>query len=80
MVEAILPLVYWINRNWTEWVCLMAEQETTTRFAYKVSWIVSAYLNACILALTMAAEGDPGARIPVSFQYLIDKIDHGWYT
>ena len=28
----------------------------------------------------MAAEEDPGARTPVSFQYLINELDHGWYT
>ena len=58
----------------------MVEQETTTRFAYDVAWIVSAYLNVCILASTGAAEGDPGARTPVSFQYLIDEQYHGGYT
>ena len=50
MVQAIFPLVDWIDRNRMEWVSLMADQETTTRFAYDVSWIVSAYLNDCILA------------------------------
>ena len=33
----------------------MAEQDTTTRFAYDVLWIVLAYLNSCISALTAAA-------------------------
>ena len=42
MVEAILPLVDWIEQNRPDWVRIMAEQETTTRFAYDVSWIVSA--------------------------------------
>ena len=36
VVEAILPLVDWIDRKRTEWVQPMAEQETTTRFAYNV--------------------------------------------
>ena len=54
------------------------EQDTTTWFAYNVSWIVSEYLHACILAL--AAEGDPGACTLVSFQYLIYELGHGWYT
>ena len=58
----------------------MAEQDTTKRFAYDVSWIVSAYLNACILASTAAAEEEPEARIPVSFQYLIFELDHSRYT
>ena len=80
VVQAILLLVDWIFRNRTEWVRLMADQETTTRFAYDVSWIVLAYLNACVLASTAAAEGDPGARIPVSFRYLINELDHSWYT
>ena len=59
---------------------LIADQETTTRFAYDMLWIVSTYLNTCILASTAASEGDPGARTPVSFQYLIDELDHGRYT
>ena len=79
VVEALPPLVDWIDRNRTEWVRLMAEQETMTQFAYHVSCIQSAYLNACILESTAAAEGDPGARTPVSFQYLINELDHGWY-
>ena len=80
VTEATHPLVNWINWNQTEWVHLMAKQETTTRFSYNVSLIVLAYLNACILELTAVAEGGPGARTPVSFQYLINEIDHGWYT
>ena len=80
VVQAILPLVAWIDRNWTVWVRLMADQETMTRFAYDVLWIVLAYLNDCILASTAATEGDPGARILVSFRYLIDELDHGRYT
>ena len=67
-MEDILPLVDWIERKRTEWVQIMAEQETTTWFAYDVSWIVSAYLNTYILASTAEMEGDPGVRTPVSFQ------------
>ena len=37
VVEALPPLVDWIDRNRTEWVFLVAEQETMTRFAYNVS-------------------------------------------
>ena len=73
-------MVNCIDRNRMEWVRLMAEQETAARFAYDVSWILSTYLNACILALTTAAEGDPGVHITVSFQYLLNELDHGWYT
>ena len=51
-----------------------------TRFAYDMLWIVSAYLNACILASMAAAEGYPGEPTPVLFQYLIDELDHGRYT
>ena len=79
VVEAFLPLVDWIDRNRAEWVWIVAEQDTTKRFAYDVSWIVLAYLNACILALTAAAKREPGARTLVSFQYLIDELNHGWY-
>ena len=43
----------------------MAEQDTMTRFAYNVLWIILAYLNACILALASRAEGYPGARTSV---------------
>ena len=80
VVEALSPLVIWINRNWTEWVCLMAEQDTTTRFAYNNLWIVSVYLNACILALTAAVEGYLGARANFLFKYLINTLDHSRYT
>ena len=80
MGQAILPLVDWIKQNRTGWVFLMEEEETTTQFTYNMSWIVSAYMNACILESTAAVERDPGARILVSFQYLIDELDHGWYT
>ena len=45
-MEAILSLVEWIERNRTEWVRPMAEQETTTWFTYNMLWIVSAYMNA----------------------------------
>ena len=34
MVEALLPLLDWIDRNQTEWMHLMADQETTAQFAY----------------------------------------------
>ena len=80
VVEAILPLVNWIDRNRMVWVWIKAEQEATTQFAHDMLWIVSAYLNACILASTASVEGDLGARIPVSFQYLINELDHGGYT
>ena len=50
------------------------------RFAYDVSWIALAHLNACILASTTAAERDPGAGTLVSFQYLINELNHCWYT
>ena len=46
VVESILALVDCIDQNRTEWVCLMVEQNTMTQFAYDVSWIVLAYLNA----------------------------------
>ena len=51
----------------------MVEQETTTRFAYDVSWIVSAFLNACILVSMAASEEYFGERTPVSLQFLIDE-------
>ena len=30
-------------------------------------------------ATAAVTEGDPGAHTPVSFQYLIDELDQGWY-
>ena len=45
VVEAILPLVDWIDWIRTEWIRIIAKQEATTQFAYDLSWIVSAYLN-----------------------------------
>ena len=33
MVEAILPLVDWIDKNQSEWGRIMEDTESTTRFA-----------------------------------------------
>ena len=76
MVEAILPLVYWIDENRSEWGGIMEDAESTTRFAYDVSWVVGRYLNACVLASLAAGQGDPGARTPCSFQLIINELDH----
>ena len=54
MVEAILPLVDWIYENQSEWGRIMENAESTTRFAYDVSWVVARYLNACVLASSAA--------------------------
>ena len=40
MVEAILPLVDWIDENRSEWGGVIEDAEATTRFAYNVSWVV----------------------------------------
>ena len=72
MVEAILPLVVWINENRSKQVRIMEDAESTTRFAYGVSWVVGRYLNACVLASSSAGQGDPGARTPCSFQFIIN--------
>ena len=58
----------------------MVEQETMKQLVYDVLWILSAYLNACILASMAAAEEELGSCILVSFQYLIDELNHGRYT
>ena len=58
----------------------MENSESTTCFAYDVSWVVGCYLNACILASSAARQGDPGARTPCSFQFIINKLDHGRYS
>ena len=62
VVEAILPLVNWIRRNRTEWVRLMEEQETTTRFSSDVSGILAVYLNTCIGASTALEAGGGQGR------------------
>ena len=80
LAEAIPLLVDCIDRNRTEWVRFMAEQKTLTWFAYDVSWIVSTYLNACILASTAAAEGVPGVCTLVLFHYLTNELNHSRYT
>ena len=46
MVEAILPLVDWIDENRSEWGRIMEDAESTTRFVYNVPWVVGRYLNA----------------------------------
>ena len=55
----------------------MEDAESTTRFAYDVSWVVGRYLNACVLASSAAGKGDPGARTPCLFQFIINEMDHG---
>ena len=80
MVEAILPLVDWIDDNRSEWGRIMKDAEATTRFTYNVSWVVGRYLNACILASSAARQGDLGARMPCSFHFIISKLDHGQYA
>ena len=71
MAEAILPLVDWIDENRSEWGRIMEDADATTRFAYDVSWVVGRYLDACILASLAARKGDPGARTPCLFQFII---------
>ena len=80
MVEAILPLVYWIDENRSEWGRIMEDAETTTRFAYDVSWVVGRYLNTCILASSVTRQRDPGAQTPCLFQFIIAKLDHRQYA
>ena len=46
MVEAIVQLVDWIDKNRSEWGSIMEDAEATTRFAYDMSWVVGRYLNA----------------------------------
>ena len=45
-----------------------------------MSWVVGRYLNACILASSAVRQGDPGARTPCSFQFIIAELDHGRYA
>ena len=80
MVEAILPLVDWIDENRSEWGRIMEDAESTTSFAYNVSWVVGLYLNTCILASSAARQGDPGARTPCSFQFIIAELYHRRYV
>ena len=80
MVEAILPLVNWIDENRSEWGRIMEDADSTTRFAYGVLWVVGRYLNACVLASWAAGQGDPGARTPCSFQFIINELDHRRYA
>ena len=76
MVEAILPLVDWIEENRSKWGRIMVDADSTTRFAYDLSWVVGLYLNACVLASSEAGQGNPGARTPCSFQFIINELDH----
>ena len=45
MVDAILPLVDWIDENRSEWGRIMEDAEATTCFTYDVSWVVGRYLK-----------------------------------
>ena len=56
----------------------MATSHHCTARAYNVSFIIGTYLNVCTEALTAAYISDLGGRISVSFQYLREKISHGW--
>ena len=58
----------------------MEDAEASTCFAYDMLWVVGRYLNACVLASSAAGQGDPGARTPCSFQFIINELDHGRYT
>ena len=80
MVEVILPLVDWIDKNRSKWGRIMEDADSTTRFTYDVSWVVGRYLNACVLASLAAGQGDPGARTPCLFQFIINELDHGRYA
>ena len=80
MVEAILPLVNWIEENRSEWGRIMEDAEAITRFAYDMLGVVGRYLNACVLASSAAGQGDPGAGTPCLFQFIINKLDHGRYA
>ena len=59
MVEAILPLVDWIDENRSEWGRIMEDAESTTRFAYDMLWVVGRYANSCVLASSATGQGDP---------------------
>ena len=80
MVEAILPLIDWIDKNRSKWGRIMEGAEATTLFVYDMSWVVGRYINACILASSAASQGDPGARTPCLFQFIFAKLDHGRYA
>ena len=80
MVETILPLVDWIDENRSECGRIMEDVDSTTRFAYDVSWVVARYLNVCVLASPAAGQGDQGARTSCSFQFIINDMDHGQYA
>ena len=58
----------------------MATSHHCTAFAYDVSCIIGNYLNACMKASATVSLTDPGGRILVSFQYLINKLIHGRYV
>ena len=58
----------------------MEDAEATTRFAYDMSWVMGRYLNACILASLVERQGEPGARTPCSFQFIIAELDHMRYA
>ena len=64
MVDKILPIIYWIDKNLSKWGRIMEDAEATTRFTYDVLCMVGRYLNACILASSAARQGDLGAWTP----------------
>lgn len=48
-------------------------------FVYDLSRVKAEYCNSCIRASTTAAIGYPSARIPASFQLLVDELKWGRY-
>ena len=58
----------------------MATINCGTPFSDDVSCIIGNYLNACVKVSVTASVSDPGVRIPISFQYLREKINHGRYV
>lgn len=69
-------VMIWIDNNFK----LIQRQVNTpfqcTQFAYNLSRVKVGYYNTYIRASTtiLIHIGDPGAKIPVSFQWLIDKL------
>ena len=80
LVEALRPqVVDSINKDFTLFSLQMAMSHCCTAFAYNVSYIIGNYLNSCVKVLVTVSPADPGRRIPVSIQYMMDELRYYRY-
>lgn len=61
-------VVEWVDISFDAFQCQVNSPLECTRFTYNLSRVEAGYYNTCIQASTIVLIGNPGAKIPVSFQ------------